>query len=102
MKDSGCNIAIRIRKSCKFITIRHANIDTRFCWRKYTAQDGICMIIGKIFESVSDDPDIEWLAIDAIVIRTQAQVAGARIKRVALKPRLSGDREAGSTPKSMP
>lgn len=38
-------------------------------------------VIDRIFEAVSDDPDIEWLAIDATVIRAQAQAAGARIKR---------------------
>ena len=30
-------------------------------------------MIDRIFEAVSDDPDIEWLAIDATVIRAQAQ-----------------------------
>ena len=30
-------------------------------------------VIDRIFEAVSDDPDIEWLAIDATVIRAQAQ-----------------------------
>jgi transposase len=37
-------------------------------------------VIDRIFEAVSDDPDIEWLAIDATVIRAQAQAAGARVK----------------------
>ena len=59
-------------------------------------------VIDRIFEAVSDDPDIEWLAIDATVIRAQAQAAGARVKRGALKPRLSDDREVGSAPKSTP
>ena len=58
-------------------------------------------VIDRIFQAVSDDPDIEWLAIDATVIRAHAQAAGARVKRGALKPRLSGDREAASAPKSM-
>lgn len=40
-------------------------------------------VIDRIFEAVSDDPDIEWLAIDATVIRAQAQAAGARVKRMA-------------------
>jgi hypothetical protein len=34
-----------------------------------------------IFEAVCDEPDMEWLAIDATVIRAQAQAAGARAKR---------------------
>lgn len=59
-------------------------------------------VIDRIFEAVSDDPDIEWLAIDATVIRAQAQAAGARVKRGAFKPRLSGDRGAASGRRSMP
>jgi transposase len=38
-------------------------------------------VIDRILEAVSEDLDIEWLAIDATVIRVQAQAAGARIKR---------------------
>lgn len=59
-------------------------------------------VIDRIFEAVSDDPDIEWLAIDTTVIRAQAQASGARIKKGALKPRLSGARGAGSAQKSTP
>ena len=59
-------------------------------------------VIDRIFEAVSDDPDIEWLAIDATVIRAQAQAAGARVKRGAFKPRLSAARVAASEPKSTP
>ena len=59
-------------------------------------------VIDRIFEAVSDDPDIEWLAIDATVISAQAQAAGARVKRGAFKPRLSAVPEAGSAPRSMP
>lgn len=59
-------------------------------------------VIDRIFETVSDDPDIEWLAIDATVIRAQAQAAGARVKRVAFKPGLSAVPEAGLEPRSMP
>ena len=59
-------------------------------------------VIDRIFEAVSDEPDIEWLAIDATVIRAQAQAAGARVKRGVLKPRLSGARAAGSAQRSTP
>ena len=59
-------------------------------------------MIDRIFAAVSDDPDIEWLAIDATVIRAQAQAAGARVKRGAFKPRLSAAPEAGSALKSTP
>ena len=57
-------------------------------------------VFDRIFEAVSDEPDMEWLAIDATVIRAQAQAAGAPLKRGARKPRLWGDRAAGSAPKS--
>lgn len=55
-----------------------------------------------LFEAVASDPDLEWLAIDATVIRAQAQAAGARRKRGALKPRLSAAHAAASAPSSMP
>jgi len=57
-------------------------------------------VIDRIFEAVSNDPDIEWLAIDATVIRAQTQAAGARVKWGAFKPRLLAAPEAGSAPRS--
>lgn len=59
-------------------------------------------VFDRMFEAVSDDPDFEWLSIDATVIRAQAQAAGARIKRGDLRPRLSVARAVGSAPKFMP
>lgn len=59
-------------------------------------------VFDRIFDAVADDPDLEWLAIDATVIRAQAEAAGARVKRGALKPRRSVARAAASVPKSMP
>jgi transposase len=59
-------------------------------------------VFDRIFAAVSDDPDLEWLAIDATVIRAQAQAAGGRVKRGALKPRPSGVRAVASAPRSMP
>lgn len=59
-------------------------------------------VLDRIFEAVADDPDLEWLAIDATVIRAQAQAAGARVKRGALKPRRSAVRAADSEPSSTP
>lgn len=59
-------------------------------------------VFDTIFEAVSDEPDMEWLAIDATVIRAQAQAAGAPLKRGARKPRLSGDRAADLEPRSTP
>lgn len=57
-------------------------------------------VFDRMFEAVADEPDLEWLSIDATIIRAQAQAAGARIKRGALKPRLSGAHAAGSAPRS--
>jgi transposase len=57
-------------------------------------------VLDRIFAAVADDPDLEWLAIDATVIRAQAQAAGARVKRGALKPRRSAARAAASGPSS--
>jgi transposase len=59
-------------------------------------------IFDRIFEAVSDNPDMEWIAIDATVIRAQAQAAGARQKRGHRKPRLLGVHAVGSEPKSTP
>lgn len=59
-------------------------------------------VFDTIFEAVSDEPDMEWLAIDATVIRAQAQAAGAPLKRGARKPRLSVARVADSEPRSTP
>ena len=59
-------------------------------------------IFDRIFEAVSDDPDMEWIAIDATVIRAQAQAAGARQKRGDRKPRLLAVHAADSEPKSTP
>lgn len=57
-------------------------------------------VFDRIFEAVAADPDMEWLAIDATVIRAQAQAAGARQKRGDRKPRLSGGPEVALEPKS--
>lgn len=46
-------------------------------------------VFDQIFEAVAIDPDLEWLSIDATVIRAQAQAAGGRRKRGDRKPRLS-------------
>jgi len=59
-------------------------------------------VFDRIFEAVAADPDMEWLSIDATVIRAQAQAAGGRRKRGDRKPRLSAAPGAGSAPRSMP
>lgn len=58
-------------------------------------------VFDRLFEAVAADPDLEWLAIDATVIRAQAQAAGARRKKGALKPRLLAAPAAGLAPSSM-
>lgn len=58
-------------------------------------------VIDRIFEAVSNDPDIEWLAIDATVIRAQAQAGGAPRKRGDRKPKLLAARAVDLEPKSM-
>jgi len=57
-------------------------------------------VFDKIFAAVVNDPDMEWLSLDAPVIRAQAQAAGARRKRGERKPRLSAVHVAGLEPKS--
>jgi transposase len=43
-------------------------------------------VFDQLFEAMARDPDLEWLAIDATVIRAQAQAAGARRKRGKASP----------------
>ena len=59
-------------------------------------------VFDRLLAAVAADPDLEWLAIDATVIRAHAQAAGARRKRGALKPWLSAARAAASAPSCMP
>ena len=46
-------------------------------------------VFERIFAAVSADPDLEWISIDATVIRAHPQAAGARRKRGERKPRRS-------------
>jgi transposase len=59
-------------------------------------------VFDRIFAAVAAAPDLEWLTIDATVIRAQAQAAGARRKRGDLKPRRLAARAAGLAPSCMP
>jgi transposase len=59
-------------------------------------------VFDRLFEAIASTPDLEWLMIDATIIRAQAQAAGARRKRGDLKPRLSAARAAASAPSCMP
>jgi transposase len=58
-------------------------------------------VFDRIFAAVAGDPDLEWLRLDATVIRAQAQAAGARRKRGDRKPRRSAARAAGLAPSCM-
>jgi transposase len=53
-------------------------------------------VFDRIFEAVAADPDLEWLSIDATVIRANAQAAGGRRKRGDRKPRLLAARVGAS------
>ncbi len=55
-------------------------------------------VFDRIFAAVAADPDMEWLAIDATVIRAHAQAAGGLRKRGARKPRLSAVLTADTAP----
>ena len=57
-------------------------------------------VFERLFAAMADAPDLEWISIDATVIRAQAQAAGARKKRGELKPRPLVDPVAASAPKS--
>lgn len=59
-------------------------------------------VFDRIFEAVSADPDLEWLMIDATVIRANAQAAGGRRKRGDWMPRHLVVPEAASAPRSTP
>ena len=56
-------------------------------------------VFDRLFEAIASQPDLEWLMIDATVIRAQAQAAGARRKEGDRKPRLSVARAASSARK---
>ena len=53
-------------------------------------------VFDRLFAAAAIEPDLEWVMIDATVIRAQAQAAGARRKKGGLKPRLLAVREAAS------
>ena len=59
-------------------------------------------VLDRVFEAVAAEPDLEWVMLDATVIRAHAQAAGARRKRGDRTPRrlavLAADSEPSSTP----
>jgi Transposase and inactivated derivatives len=52
-------------------------------------------VFDRIFEAVANDPDFEWLMIDATVIRANAQAAGARRKRGGAQAQALGRSRGG-------
>src|ERR1700743_952405 len=43
-------------------------------------------VLDRVFEGVAADPDLEWVMLDATVIRAHAQAAGARKKGGSARP----------------
>ena len=59
-------------------------------------------VFDRIFAAVSADPDLEWIAIDATVIRAHPQAAGGRRKRGERKPRRSAGPVGATAPSCTP
>ena len=57
-------------------------------------------VFDRMFEAIAADPDLEWLMIDATIIRANAQAAGARRKREDRKPKLWVARAVASSQSS--
>jgi transposase len=57
-------------------------------------------VLDTVFEAVAAEPDLEWVMLDATVIRAHAQAAGARRKRGDRTPRRLAARAAVSEPSS--
>ena len=55
---------------------------------------------GPMFEALAQEADLDWVAVDSTSIRAQAQAAGGRLKRGALRPRALAGPAAGSAPRS--
>lgn len=59
-------------------------------------------VLDRILAEVAAEPDLEWVMLDATVIRAHAQAAGARRKRGDLTPRRSVARAAAWGPSCTP
>jgi transposase len=57
-------------------------------------------VLNRIFEAVAAEPDLEWVMLDATVIRAHAQAAGAPQKRGDRTPRRLAALAAASEPSS--
>jgi transposase len=51
--------------------------------------------LDRLLEGLSVNADLEWLMLDSTIVRAHSQAAGARRKKGALKPRVSGAHAAG-------
>lgn len=58
-------------------------------------------VLMRIFEAVAAEPDLEWVMLDATIIRAHLQAAGAPQKRGARTPRRLAALAAASEPSSM-
>ena len=52
-------------------------------------------VFERLFGAVAEDPDLEWLMIDATILRAQAQAAGARRKRGGAEAQALGRSRGG-------
>lgn len=57
-------------------------------------------VLNRLFAAVAVEPDLEWVMLDATVIRAHAQAAGASQKRGDRTPRTLAARAAALEPKS--
>ena len=55
-------------------------------------------VLDRLFEAVTAEPDLEWVMLDATVIRAHAQAAGAPKKRGEQTPKRLAARAAASEP----
>ena len=58
--------------------------------------------IDRLFRAIAHDPDLEWVAVDATIIRASAQAAGARRQKGGRMPRRWGAHAGASAPSSTP
>ena len=52
-------------------------------------------VLDRLFEALSAEADLDWVALGSTSIRAQAQAAGAPLKRGALRPRALVARAVG-------
>lgn len=45
-------------------------------------------VLDRLFEALAAEADLDWVSVDSTSVKAQAQAAGARRKRGALRPRV--------------